>query len=314
MSDAMLNRLAKRARHLRKVADRWPTDAYRIYDRDIPEYPWAVDRYADWAVIQSFAPRHMTEETLEAQRQAVAQATAAALDIPLEHVVSKQRERQSGDAQYERQGAQQRDHIVTESDLRFIVNLHDYIDTGLFLDHRPMRRMAADALSERGSGARFLNLFAYTGAFTVHAAARHAQTTTVDMSSTYLDWAKRNLELNGFEPSRHLILRHDVLRWLPTEVHLRPQFYDVIVLDPPTFSRSKRMERDLDIQRDHVALLRDTIALLKPDGVLFFSTNFRGFRPDFATLPARAQEITHLTVPEGFRPGIHRAWRLEPEG
>lgn len=302
------NRLKKRARHLRKWARRWPTEAFRVYDRDIPEYRWTVDVYGEHAFAQEFPRRGEPERERRERRQHVLGAITDVLDVPAARIHERTRERKAGGTQYGRQSDAQREITVREGELSFLVNLTDYIDTGLFLDHRELRRELAQRVRQRGGG-RALNLFCYTGAFSVWAAAAGAHTTSVDLSRRYLDWAERNFELNGLDPNAHVFLRKDVLDWLPHEVNLGRR-YEFIVLDPPTFSRSKRMERNLDIQRDHLEMVRHCLSLLTHDGVLFFSTNFRKFDPQLDTLGVPVTEISDRTVPEDFRPGIHRAWEL----
>lgn len=303
-------RLRKRHRHLKSYASRWPTNAWRVYDRDIPQYPWTVDVYGpEDAVIQSFARR---ARDADAQRAEVIEAVSAVLGVSPDRIVEKTRTRQKGAAQYERQGEGGGELVVREGELSFAVNLTDYIDTGLFLDHRPMRRMVAQHVQTL-TAPRVLNLFAYTGAFSVWAAAAGAQVVTVDLSNTYLQWAERNFELNGLpvgEGSPHTFLRDDVTRWLWGRSRYQAPF-DIIVLDPPTFSRSKRMDRDLDVQRDHLRLLQGCVNLLARGGTIYFSTNFQSFTldPGVARL-GRVEEITALTVPDDFRAGIHRAWTI----
>jgi 23S rRNA G2069 N7-methylase RlmK/C1962 C5-methylase RlmI len=201
--------------------------------------------------------------------------------------------------------------IVNEGGLKFQVNLSDYVDTGLFLDHRITRGMVRDA----AKGARFLNLFAYTGSFTVYAAAGGAaETTTVDLLPGHLDWAEENLRLNGFAGSQHRMVQADARDYLAS-LRGAPQF-DLAVVDPPTFSNSKRMDDDWDVQQDHADLLAATLARLKPGGLLFFSTNSRKFKFDeTALVDATAREISKHTVPEDFRnKRIHRCWRIVKAG
>ncbi len=303
------NRLRKNARHWGKWARRQGLRCYRVYDRDIPEFPLAVDIYHGRAHVQEFATAYpQTEEEHSAWVAAVCAATAEVLELPAEHLVFKQRARQRGLAQYEKTGSSGEDIVVEEQGHRFWVNLGAYLDTGLFLDHRITRRM----VQERAAGKRFLNLFAYTGSFTVYAAAGGArESTTVDLSNTYQEWAKRNFELNGMGLNRHRLVRADVFAFLAGAVQ-RGERYDLIVMDPPSFSNSKKMQGVLDLQDDHPRLINDCLKLLIPHGELFFSTNLRTIRFQTEALaPCRVEEISQRTVPEDFRnKKIHRCWRI----
>ena len=306
MTQEFRNRLRKRYRHLRKWAARWPTTAYRVYDWDIPEFAWTVDRYADRVFAQWFAGSGGDDVDPE-----IVPIIAEVLNVAVHDVSVRTRRRQKGAAQYERLDAQGARFTVSEGPHEFWVNLDEYIDTGLFLDHRELRRDVARNVAERGSNTRVLNLFAYTGAFSVWAAAAGAHVTTIDLSNTYLDWGRDNFRLNGIDPAAHRFERSDILRFLPQERRRAGQ-YDIIVLDPPTFSRSKKMERDLDIQRDWTFMVDECAGLLRRGGELFFSTNFREFELDVHRLSTKWHwtETTARTVPEDFRPPIHRSWRF----
>jgi 23S rRNA (cytosine1962-C5)-methyltransferase len=301
---ALANRVLKSQRHLARWAAREGIEAYRLYDRDMPEFPLAIDRYADWLHVQVFEKKRPLEA---AQLQAIAAELARTLDLPPQQVVLKQRRRQRGLAQYERLAGHAPSFSVLERGLRFEVNLTRYLDTGLFLDHRETRRM----IRERAAGRTFLNLFAYTGSFSVYAAAGGAlRTVTVDMSHTYQAWSRRNLVRNGFaDAARHSLVQSDVLAFLGRMRAARARF-DLVVLDPPSFSNSKRMQGVFDVQRDQVALLQATLALLAPGGELFFSNNRQGFRLDDAIGEmASVSEITAQTVPPDFaRHTPHRCW------
>lgn len=307
-AEEFANRLRKVDRHLR----RWPTrrgiTCYRLYERDIPEVPLVVDRYEDALHIAEFERPHERTPAEHADWLDYLVRTAAeTLEVPRELAFLKHRARQRGSSQYERVAEQQAIRVVQEGGLKFQVNLSDYLDTGLFLDHRQTRSMVRD-LAE---GKRFLNLFAYTGSFTVYAAASGAsETTTVDLSPTYQDWAAENLRLNGFTGAQHRFVRSDAMQFL--EGLPAGQLYDLVVVDPPTFSNSKRLEEDWDIQRDHITLLRAVIAHTSPGGVIFFSTNSRRFKLDEAALAGvTIREISKQTVPEDFRnKRIHRCWRM----
>jgi 23S rRNA (cytosine1962-C5)-methyltransferase len=298
----LINRVLKNSRHLRKWARREGLEAFRLYDRDIPELPYAIDRYGDWLHVQLFEKKRPLEEDPR-------EALAAALEIPLAQVCLKHRQRQRGAEQYEKLSEDAPSFSVRERDLLFEVNMGRYLDTGLFLDHRETRRMVREA----AQGKSLLNLFAYTGSFTVYAAAGGAaRTLTVDMSQTYQAWTRRNLWLNRLDDARrHQLLCADVLKFLDGALASGERF-DLIVLDPPSFSNSKRMRDSFDIQRDHPGLLRKVLRLLAPRGELFFSTNRGGFKLDAGlSALARFEEISALTVPEDFRRYLpHRCWRV----
>jgi 23S rRNA (cytosine1962-C5)-methyltransferase len=308
---AFANRLLKNTRHWSKWAKRQGIECYRVYDRDIPEFPLAIDRYGARAHLQEFDTGWQLSDIEHARWVAeVRQAAAQVLQLPLEAVVFKLRARQKGLTQYEKTGVRGEDFVVSEGGHRFIVNLEEYLDTGLFLDHRNTRHM----VEQQAAGKRFLNLFAYTGSFTVYAAAGGArESVTVDLSNTYQDWARRNFELNGLDLARHQLVRADVLAWLDQAVVAGEKF-DLIVMDPPTFSNSKKMLGILDVQRDHPRLVNQCLALLAPGGILYFSTNLRSFQLEREKLTAcsKLEEISRLSVPEDFRnKKIHRCWRLE---
>lgn len=301
------NRLKKNAKQRFAWARRQGLTAFRVYDLDMPEWPFAVDWYAGYAHVMEYPRRkQLRDGSIDEARAEVVRATAAALELPRERIFTKTHERRPwGQGQYER--VDHRSTIVTaeENGLKFECNLSDYLDTGLFLDHRVTRARVRD----EAKGKRFLNLFAYTGSFSVYArSGGAAETTTVDLSNTYCDWAERNFALNGFKPSpQHRVVRADVLAWL--ERAKGP--YDLVVLDPPSFSSSKKMERRFEVQRDHRWLVERALSLLSPTGVLYFSNNFLGFEldPRFAW----GKELTPGSLPEDFRRGVHRCFRFALE-
>ncbi len=301
------NRLQKNLKQLGKWARREKVDCYRVYDADMPEYALAIDLYHDWVHVQEYAaPKSIDPEKAQARLFDALAAIPQALGIDKSRVIIKRRERQSGTKQYERQSTQGQFTEVQEGGVKLLVNLTDYLDTGLFLDHRPMRLR----IQREAAGKRFLNLFCYTATASVHAAKGGARSTTsVDLSKTYLDWARRNLSLNGFSDKNRLE-QGDVMAWLAAS---RDE-YDLIFIDPPTFSNSKRMEGVFDVQRDHVQLLDLAVARLAKDGVLYFSNNFRKFQLD-EHLGERYQveEISAQTLdPDFARNGkIHRAWKIQ---
>ncbi|MHA6193888.1 bifunctional 23S rRNA (guanine(2069)-N(7))-methyltransferase RlmK/23S rRNA (guanine(2445)-N(2))-methyltransferase RlmL [Pseudomonas wadenswilerensis] len=301
------NRLQKNLKQLGKWANREHITCYRLYDADMPEYAVAVDLYQGWVHVQEYAaPRSIDPEKAQARLFDALAAIPQALGIDQSKVVVKRRERQSGTRQYERQNSQGQFMEVSEGGVKLLVNLTDYLDTGLFLDHRPMRLR----IQREAAGKRFLNLFCYTATASVHAAKGGARSTTsVDLSKTYLDWARRNLSLNGYSDKNRLE-QGDVMAWLESN---RDQF-DLIFIDPPTFSNSKRMEGVFDVQRDHVQLLDLAVARLAPGGVLYFSNNFRKFQLDEHLQERYAiEEISASTLDPDFARNskIHRAWRIQ---
>lgn len=301
------NRLRKNLRTLGRWAQREGIRCYRLYDRDLPEYAVAIDLYDTWLHVQEYeAPVRIDPALAEARLQEVMMVLPQVLAVPAERLFLKVRRRQKGRSQYRKMASREELHEVREGNCRFLVNFTDYLDTGLFLDHRLTRQK----IEEMAAGRRFLNLFAYTGTATVHAAMGGAvSTVSVDLSRTYLDWARRNLALNGFAGPEHRLVQADCLQWLAEEKGR----YDLIFLDPPTFSTSKRMAKTFDVQRDHVSLLQKTAALLASGGVLIFSTNNRHFRLDREALPDLAvEEITRQTMSRDFarNPRIHHCWRI----
>lgn len=309
------NRLRKNSKHLGKWARREGVTCYRLYDADLPEYAVAIDLYQsqqNWLHVQEYqAPASVDPQLASLRLQEAMTVLPTVLDIPKERIILKVRKRQKGKEQYERLDHSRHFIEVHEGPCRLWVNLVDYLDTGLFLDHRPTRLM----LGQLAKGKDFLNLFAYTGVATVHAALGGARsTTTVDMSNTYLDWAQRNLTLNGIKGNTHRLIQADCTVWLAEQAMSRQAAnYDLIFLDPPTFSSSKRMSESFDVQRDHPALIRHAMTLLRKDGTLIFSNNFRRFKLDPA-LEAQfeVKEISRQTLPEDFtrNPHIHRCWEF----
>ena len=304
----VLNRLKKNQRRLDGWRKKSNISCYRLYDADIPEYAVAVDIYDQSVYMQEYAPPATISEKVARERFAeVKQAVKAFSAHYRGKTHYKERRRQKGDSQYQRATEGASDIIeVTEGRGRFEVNLSDYLDTGLFLDHRPVRAM----IGELVKGKSFLNLFCYTAAASVQAALAGAKSSlSIDMSNTYLDWAGRNFELNNLSASKHQLLRADCLKWLEEEGEL----YDVIFLDPPTFSNSKKMDSVLDIQRDHGDMIRNAMAKLAPNGVLIFSNNFRKFKMDELTeRQFDCQNITPQTLDMDFErnPRIHNVWKI----
>ena len=301
------NRVEKNFRHLRKRAEREGIECWRVYDADLPEYAAAIDIYADHLHIQEYAaPASIDEAKAITRWRELVRGAGEALNVPRERIALKQRARGKGGEKYGRLQHRGEFFEVREGGLKFLVNLHDYLDTGLFLDHRPLRARVRGL----AKGKRFLNLFCYTGAFSVYAAAGGAaETTNVDLSQTYLDWTARNLAINGFDLTRNKLVRDDAVAYLQNHSAM----FDLIFVDPPTFSNSKRAQ-DFDVQRDHVALLKLCGQRLFPGGMILFSNNFRRFKLDETALAEfTIRDISAATVPYDFErnPRIHRSWELQ---
>ncbi len=314
-AEMLVNRLRKNLRHTGRWARRNGVSCYRLYDADLPEYALAVDLYSGskiWVHVQEYAaPRTVDSSKAEQRVRDAREAIIRVLEIPEDQLFLKIRRRQKGNAQYEKLDEMGDFHEVSEDGCRLLVNFTDYLDTGLFLDHRITRRMIQDSARNK----RFLNLFGYTGAVTVRAAAGGAaSTTTVDLSNTYLDWARRNLALNGFRGKSHRLIQEDCMTWVEKQAHAaNMRHYDLIFLDPPTFSNSKRINRDFDVQGDHKDLIRKVSGLLSADGVLIFSTNSQRFRLDSNALrDLTVRDITRETIPPDFarHRKIHQCWRI----
>ncbi|MDO9107180.1 MAG: bifunctional 23S rRNA (guanine(2069)-N(7))-methyltransferase RlmK/23S rRNA (guanine(2445)-N(2))-methyltransferase RlmL [Methylovulum sp.] len=312
------NRLKKNLKKLAVWTRQNRITCYRVYDADLPEYSVAVDIYQTtgeggqtWVNLQEYEPPKTIDPHKADQRLAALLAEIPkVLGISREQVVLKIRRKQHHTDQYEKHGETGRYHCIEEGGCRLWVNFEDYLDTGLFLDHRPIRLL----IQQQAHGKRFLNLFAYTGSATVHAAVGGASsTTTVDMSNTYINWAKKNLALNPVS-GQHEFIQADCLEWLAREAeNPHSRHYELIFLDPPTFSNSKRMDDVFDIQNDHVRLIQQAVKLLAPGGVLYFSTNFRRFKLDTQALAGlNIADISAATIPEDFarNPKIHYCWRI----
>jgi 23S rRNA (guanine2445-N2)-methyltransferase / 23S rRNA (guanine2069-N7)-methyltransferase len=295
------NRLRKNLQRMDQWAEREHIDCFRVYDADMPEYAFAIDLYgrgARHAYVQEYAPpKTVNQESARERRREVLAVLPEVLGLPAAQVHSRVRKPQKGAEQYEKRESVAERHAVSEGGLKFWVNFRDYLDTGLFLDHRIVRGMLRDWAKD----ADFLNLFCYTGSATVYAAAGGARSSAgVDLSNTYLDWAHENLLLNGFSANNHELYRADCLAWLEEQEARGPRF-DLIFLDPPTFSNSKRMDGVLDVQRDHVGMIRRSLKLLRPAGRLVFSTNYTRFKLDADALADLViEDISAATIPQDF--------------
>lgn len=306
------NRLRKNLQKIEKWAAKVPTDAYRVYDADLPEYNVAIDRYLDKLVIQEYAPPKSVDKH-KAQRRLLDVILLAPQIMQLNpaNVFIKRRQSQAGKNQYEKVAGRKAWQVVHEYDLAFKVNLSDYLDTGLFLDHRITRHEFA----KRAKGNRFLNLFCYTGSATVHAVSAGSNySVSVDMSKTYLEWARENLAINRLNSPNHRFEQSDVFKYLR---NCTGQF-ELVFCDPPTFSNSKRMSNTLDVQRDHVDLLKLIDKVLVPGGAIMFSNNYRRFKLDVEAIEGMGYTIvdwSKKTLPEDFKrnPNIHHCWLLEKQ-
>ncbi len=305
-------RLAKRFKHLSKWARRQGIEAFRVYDRDIPEIPLVIDWYAGWLHAAEYErPHERTDIEHEVWLDKMIEAAALELGVPAMQTFLKVRRRQRDGGQYEKVDQRQAVLSVKEGDLSFEVNISDYLDTGLFLDHRQTRAMVRD----EAAGKRMLNLFCYTGSFSVYAAAGGAkETVSVDLSNTYLEWTRTNLAKNGFKDAgRHRIVRDEARAFLEHRANRGEPPFDLVVVDPPTYSRSAKSETPWDVERDHAELLELVAKNLVTGGIVYFSTNFRRFHlaEEQLSVLYAVREITNRTIPEDFRnERIHRAWRL----
>ena len=301
----LINRIGKNLKHQLKWARRHNLEAWRIYDRDIPQYPFAIDVYRDHIHLQEYDTGwQQTPAERKAWLLEILEAIEHITGFPQQNIHLKQRARQKGSAQYQKTGKTGEDFIIQENGRQFWVNLDKYLDTGLFLDHRNTRQKVGSI----AAGKRFLNLFSYTGSFTVYAATGGAiSSETVDLSNTYLEWAERNFQLNHIDLSQHQIIRADVFQY-PQQ----GKQFDLIVLDPPSFSNSKKMQDTLDIQRDQATLINGAMALLAPSGTLYFSNNLRSFELNPALAERYAiKNISHQSIPEDFRnKKIHQCWEI----
>lgn len=303
MSVAFQNRLRKMARHFDKWARRKNLDVYRIYDADLEEFPVTIDRYGDRLYVSLYAKKPLTDEEWGEQKVFYREMLLETFGASRDSVFFKLRHRAKGGSQYDKLAWVEREFLVEENGLSFRVNLTDYLDTGLFADHRVTRRM----VGERSEGKKVLNLFAYTCSFSVYAAVGGGQTHSIDLSNTYLEWGKRNFTANEIDPNDHRFERADVKAWLSQAVS---EQYDLIVLDPPTFSNSKSMSDVLDTQKDHVEMINQCLARLTDEGELFFSTNYRRFSLEEEGLASdKVKEITKQTNPPDYRKRLpHRCW------
>jgi len=302
------NRLEKVSRHLGKQAKRMGITCYRLYDHDLPEFPFCIEIYEQNVYVAEYKRRHgMSEDEHDEWISRSMIVICEVLKVSEENIFLKLRQKKPGRlGQYQKTAEKRSEFVVEENGLRFIVNLSDYLDTGLFLDHRATREKVRGEAKDK----KVLNLFSYTGSFSVYAASGEAyEVVTVDLSNTYLDWAKRNIQLNGFaDLSKYKFIQADVLQYLDI---ISENYFDIIILDPPTFSNSKRMEEILDIQRDHIKLINDCLRILKPGGKIYFSTNYKKFVLEKASIQSSLiKDITKQTTPFDFEGRINRVCYL----
>jgi 23S rRNA (cytosine1962-C5)-methyltransferase len=302
------NRLEKVYRHLGKQAKRMAITCYRLYDHDLPEFPFCIEIYEQNVYVAEYKRRHgMSEDEHDEWIGRSMIVICEILKVTEENIFLKLRQKKPGRlGQYQKTAERRSEFIVEENGLKFIVNLSDYLDTGLFLDHRVTR----EKVRGEAKGKRVLNLFSYTGSFSVYAASGKAEeVVTVDLSNTYLDWARRNMELRRFtDLSKYKFIQADVLQYLNT---VPENYFDIIILDPPTFSNSKRMEDILDIQRDHVKLINDCLRVLTPGGKVYFSSNYKRFVLDTVSIQSSLiKDITKQTTPFDFEGRINRVCYL----
>lgn len=301
------NRLEKNLKKLQSWSEKYKIEAYRLYDRDIPEYPFIVDRYKDEFIVYD------KSEDIDKEKNHLPQLIEALrkiFDCSEEKIIIKRRQRQKGNDQYQKLAEKNDKKVILENGIPLLVNLHDYLDTGLFLDHRPMRYQ----FLKKSKSQKFLNLFCYTASVSVMAAQGGATTYSIDMSKNYLEWGKENFTLNKIDLEKHFFFEEDVLQFIDEAINW-PDFagsFDCIFLDPPTFSNSKSMKQDFDIERDQVDLVTKVMKFLKPQGILYFSNNKRDFKmsPELQS-QFKIKDITASTIPIDFHDQkIHRCFEV----
>ena len=302
-------RIEKNVKKLEPWANRHQIEAYRIYERDIPEYPFIVDRYKDHFVVYDRGNEIDTTEEKQQHLPDVMMGLMELFDTDADHIIIKRRARQKGENQYEKIDARGDRQVIREGEALFWVNLYDYLDTGLFLDHRLMRQR----IMKESTGKDVLNLFSYTGSVSVFAALGGGRVTSVDMSSTYIKWSQDNFELNEIPVGPHQFLNRNALEYLADRTV--QERFDMIFLDPPTFSNSKKMNESFEVEREQELLVNHCMRLLKPNGVLYFSNNKRSFK---IAAPLKSQylinDITALTLPKDFRDAkIHHVFEIRAQ-
>ncbi|WP_395343110.1 bifunctional 23S rRNA (guanine(2069)-N(7))-methyltransferase RlmK/23S rRNA (guanine(2445)-N(2))-methyltransferase RlmL [Ningiella sp. W23] len=319
-SPELANRLIKNKKRLQKWIKRENIEAYRLYDADLPHYNFAIDIYGDHVIVQEYAPPKSLPEAVATQRLQDALLTVPkVLMCEPSKLILKRRAKQEGSNQYQKHSNTNTRIVVKEHGAKFYINPRDYLDVGLFLDHRITRQLFASKVKNK----HVLNLFCYTGSVSVHAAMHGAESiTSVDMSRTYVNWARDNFELNDligkYANPQYMFEQADCLHWLKQRAQDNFPQYDAIFIDPPSFSNSKRMDGTWDVQRDHIGLIKNAFSCLKEDGFIFFSNNLRNFKLDtesLAGLGIQALDLCRKTIPEDFsrKPNIHHCWELRRE-
>jgi 23S rRNA (cytosine1962-C5)-methyltransferase len=297
------NRLKKVYKHLSRQAQRQGVSCYRIYDHDLPEFPFVIELYEDKVYMAEYKRRHsLNDEEYELWWKESSKVITEITGVGEENIFFKMRQRKAGRlGQYQKLDEQKNEFVVSEGGLQFIVNLADYLDTGLFLDHRITRQM----VKEMARNKKVLNLFSYTGSFSVYAASGGAsKVTSMDLSKTYLNWAEKNMQINFPEYKNHVVINADVIKELK---NISAGSFDLIIMDPPTFSNSKKMDDFLDIQKDHPDLINNCMRILKAEGTLFFSTNFTKFQLEEEKINAASiKDITKATTPFDFEGKLRR--------
>ncbi|VAW64346.1 23S rRNA (guanine(2445)-N(2))-methyltransferase / 23S rRNA (guanine(2069)-N(7))-methyltransferase [hydrothermal vent metagenome] len=311
---AIVNRLKKNVKHIGRWAKKNKIQAYRVYSADIPEYAAAIDVYADWVHVQEYqAPSTIEINKAKQRLDLLIDVIPEVLNVDKNNVVVKTRRQQKGLSQYEKNSGLKWEFSVEEGGLQFYINLKDYLDTGLFLDHRLTRQFIFDKIKKESAPVEFLNLFSYTSSVSVYAAAAGANTTSIDMSNTYINWSKRNFELNNLLSDKHTFIKADCLKWL-MQAESESKRYQFIFIDPPTFSNSKSMEDMFDVQRDHLALIEIAVMLLEEGGEIIFSNNFKKFKLDKLLMEKyQVENITPSTIPEDFKrnPRVHHCFIIK---
>jgi 23S rRNA (cytosine1962-C5)-methyltransferase/23S rRNA (guanine2445-N2)-methyltransferase / 23S rRNA (guanine2069-N7)-methyltransferase len=305
-STIIYNRLIKNKKKLKNFLKRENISCYRLYEKDIPEYPYLIDVYENKAIVFEKGKKlDESELSIKAKHlDEVVEALQEIFDFKRDQIVLKTREKKTGATQYDKLAEKSTKEVVNESGLKFYTNFYDYLDTGIFLDHRPLRKLIRSQAQDK----KVLNLFAYTGSISVYAASGGAQVTTVDLSNTYINWAKENFKLNELSTKGHSFVVSDVFAFLKES----QEKHDIIIIDPPSFSNSKKIDSIFDVQRDHKGLIELAALRLNTNGVIYFSNNFRKFKLDEEVSKIfKVKDMTFQSIPEDFRDKrIHSCFKI----